>query len=80
MIIMQHVNLVNYGLDCETYFTTHYIRTTRGYHMHSMNTINAGPYSLGEFGGFGRTAHSVVEVPRGGGACVCMVLGHLAWP
>ena len=29
-------------------------------------------------GGFGRTAHSVVEVR--GGACVCMVLGHFAWP
>ena len=33
---------------------------------------------LGGFGGFGQTTHSLVEVR--GGACVCMALGHLAWP
>ena len=34
--------------------------------------------TLGEFGGFGRTAHSLVKVR--GGVCVCMAFGHLAWP
>ena len=34
--------------------------------------------TLGGFGGFGGTAHSLVEVR--GCACVCMALGHLAWP
>ena len=34
--------------------------------------------TLGGFGEFGRTAHCVVEVHDG--ACVCMALGHLAWP
>ena len=33
---------------------------------------------LGGFGRFRRTAHSLVEVR--GVACICMALGHLAWP
>ena len=33
-------------------------------------------YAAGGLGGFGRTAHSLVEVR--GGACVCMAFGHLA--
>ena len=44
----------------------------------SMRPPEGQAHMLGGFGGFGRTTHSLVEIHVG--ACVCMVLGHLAWP
>ena len=49
------------------------------YQERKKNTPKNGTFAIqARTLGFGGTAHSLVEVR--GCACVCMALGHLAWP